>query len=101
MGSEPEQCLICLEKFTDNEAYIPELDCDCAIFVHWDCWEPWTGGCLYCRDIYVEYDEPIVIVERRYPIELYILHDNRASFLLKASVAFFTLYFFILFFHGD
>jgi len=54
-------CLICLEKFTEDEAFIPELDCECAIFVHWECWEPWCGACLYCR-VYEEelMEEPII-----------------------------------------
>jgi hypothetical protein len=42
-------CLICLEKFTEDEAFIPELECECAFFVHWHCWEQWCGACLYCR----------------------------------------------------
>jgi len=96
-----EQCLICLEKFTEDEAYIPELECECAIFVHWDCWEPWTGGCLYCRDIYIEYDdEPIVIPEQR-AIQNYIVNNDLASLLLKALITFFTVYFFILLYHVD
>ena len=49
-------CLICLEKFTEDEAFIPELECECAFFVHWRCWEQWCGACLYCR-VYDE--EPV------------------------------------------
>ena len=46
---EPLACPICLESFTENSAHIPELSCNCSIFVHLECWEPWTGECLYCR----------------------------------------------------
>ena len=101
MGSDPEQCLICLEKFTEDEAYIPELECECAIFVHWNCWEPWTGECLYCRDTYVEYNEPIIVPQRHYIIEVYLLYNDSASLLLKSLIVFFTLYFFILLYHAD
>ena len=54
-------CLICLEKFTEDEAFIPELECECAFFVHWHCWEQWCGACLYCR-VYDEeqVEEPVV-----------------------------------------
>jgi hypothetical protein len=97
--TDAEQCLICLENFTEDEAYIPELDCDCAIFVHWGCWEPWVGGCLYCRENSLENYEIIVVNERRYPFELYILHNEWANFLLKVSVVFFSLYFFIIINH--
>jgi hypothetical protein len=96
MGSEPEQCLICLEKFTENEAYIPELECECAIFVHWACWDPWAGGCLYCRDEYIEYDdEPIVIPERHNAIVNFIYHDDLTKLLINISLVSFILYFYI------
>lgn len=98
--SNAEQCLICLEEFTQDKAYIPELECECAIFVHWACWEPWAGGCLYCRDEYIEYDDEPIIPEQR-PIQNYIVNNDLTGFLLKISVAFFTLYFFVLFYHTD
>ena len=46
---EPLACPICLESFTENSAHIPDLPCNCSIFVHLECWERWTGVCLYCR----------------------------------------------------
>ena len=59
-------CPICLESFDVNEAYIPDLDCNCTLIVHWSCWEPWTGECLYCRNT-IEYEEPhieVIIIRR-------------------------------------
>lgn len=99
MGSDPAQCLICLENFTEDSAYIPELECECAIFVHWTCWEPWNGGCLYCREIELEDDIVVPIGERRYVIELYMVYNEWTSFFLRLAVGFFTLYFFILLNH--
>ena len=86
--ASPEQCIICLEDFTQDKAYIPKLNCNCAIFVHWDCWEPWTGECLYCRS-----EEPIRY--RRIPI-VFILEDNNTAVILRLLVCLFSLYFFIL-----
>lgn len=44
-------CPICLEHFQEDAAYIPDdLNCDCTLIVHWECWEPWSGDCLYCRN---------------------------------------------------
>jgi len=51
---DPATCPICLENFTEDEAYIPELECTCLLIVHLDCWEPWSGECLYCRNTFQE-----------------------------------------------
>ena len=52
MGSSDKQleCMICLSDFHANFAHIPELDCSCTIIVHEECWEHWSGRCLYCRN---------------------------------------------------
>ena len=97
--TDAEQCLICLEKFTEDEAYIPELDCECAIFVHWSCWEPWTGGCLYCREISLEEYDELIIPEPRYAIREFIIHNNQMNILFNLSLCFFSLYFFIILHH--
>jgi hypothetical protein len=94
--AEAEQCLICLEKFTEDLAYIPELECECAIFVHWTCWERWTGDCLYCRGGYIDYDdEPIIIPEQRNGIANFIFYDDLTKVFLYISLGFFILYFYI------
>jgi len=89
----PEQCIICLENFTQDKAYIPKLNCNCAIFVHWDCWEPWTGECLYCRS-----NEPIniqPIIYRRAPI-IFVLNDNNTAVILRLVAILCCFYFFII-----
>lgn len=52
MGSSEKQleCMICLSDFHADFAHIPELDCSCTIIVHEECWEQWSGYCLYCRN---------------------------------------------------
>ena len=52
MGSSDKQleCMICLSDFQADFAHIPELDCSCTIIVHEECWEQWSGTCLYCRN---------------------------------------------------
>jgi hypothetical protein len=66
---EAVQCLICLEPFEENEALIPELECSCLLIVHEACWEPWSGECLYCRQI-EEYIPPVQINQSVYVINI-------------------------------
>jgi hypothetical protein len=56
------ECQICFEDFHADFAFIPELDCSCTIIVHEECWEQWSGLCLYCRNREYEVEEPIYIV---------------------------------------
>jgi len=67
-GSEKQlECQICFEDFHADFAFIPELDCSCTIIVHEECWEQWSGLCLYCRNR--EYDDiPPITEEVRPPI---------------------------------
>jgi|LakMenEpi03Aug12_release.lakeMendotaPanAssembly.Ray.scaffolds.fasta_scaffold841821_1 hypothetical protein len=44
-------CIICLQTFETNYAYIPILNCDCIFITHNECWDKWTGDCLYCRKV--------------------------------------------------
>lgn len=61
-GSEKQlECQICFEDFHADFAFIPELDCSCTIIVHEECWEQWSGLCLYCRNRVCEVEEPIDI----------------------------------------
>lgn len=87
----PLTCPICLELFEEDEAYIPELDCECAIFVHWGCWEPWEGGCLYCRDVPLfEEPEEEPIIQQRNP-----LYNWYFTFFVNIAIVSFTLHFLI------
>jgi hypothetical protein len=45
-----EVCKICLLDFETDHAFIPELDCDCILIVHEECWERWNETCIYCRE---------------------------------------------------
>ena len=72
---DPVACPICLENFQEDEAYIPDdLNCNCILIVHWSCWEPWSGECLYCRNIESLNIQPnvnvinIIINQERYTI---------------------------------
>lgn len=63
-------CIICLSDFSSDEAFIPALRCSCVIVVHKECWDQWTGACLYCREyahapIYIEIERP-----RQNPLDL-------------------------------
>lgn len=44
-------CIICLEPFETQYAFIPELNCECMFITHDECWLKWTGDCLYCRKV--------------------------------------------------
>lgn len=43
------ECAICLLEFQEDSAYVPDLGCHCTFIVHEECWNRWTGSCLYCR----------------------------------------------------
>jgi hypothetical protein len=44
-----EVCKICLLDFETDHAHIPDLDCECILIVHEECWERWNDTCIYCR----------------------------------------------------
>lgn len=48
------ECAICLSEFQADFALIPELDCNCIVVVHEECWDQWSGLCLYCRNTAIE-----------------------------------------------
>ena len=44
-----EHCMICLTNLQPGSRFVPELNCSCTILVHEECWNQWSGICLYCR----------------------------------------------------
>jgi len=50
---DPLACPICLDNFTEDDAYIPRLRCPCTLIVHLECWRRWSGECLYCRNTHL------------------------------------------------
>jgi hypothetical protein len=92
------QCPICLEIFKEDEAYIPDLECLCAIIVHLDCWIPWSGGCLYCRETPItDYEEFVLppIVEEPQNNQYIILYYNPHEILCVLALCI-VLYFYII-----
>ena len=80
-------CPICLELFTEDEAYIPPLVCGCNLIVHIECWQQWSGECLYCRNTHV-LEEPVVLIHVNPPV--YNLLDRMflaiLIFLISVSI---------------
>jgi len=87
------QCPICLDEFKVDEAHIPDLQCKCALIVHLDCWIPWSGGCLYCREELEEYEEPIVIVRQYVNPGIRYVHPADAVCIVTAIM---VVYFLII-----
>jgi hypothetical protein len=72
------KCIICLSNFETNEALIPELRCSCILVVHEECWDQWTGACLYCR----EYPEQP---------QIHVIEIHRPPNFIQISVCYFVL----------
>jgi hypothetical protein len=50
-----QKCMICLSDLPPESEFIPPLNCSCTMIVHEECWNQWSGSCLYCRhDIVLE-----------------------------------------------
>uniref|UniRef100_A0A6C0APR3 RING-type domain-containing protein n=1 Tax=viral metagenome TaxID=1070528 RepID=A0A6C0APR3_9ZZZZ len=93
------QCPICLEEFTEDFAFVPELPCNCALIVHQSCWEPWSGDCLYCRDTLTneprEHENEIQV---RFVQNINIVYYDPQRILFSVFL-FFALYLFIIITH--
>jgi hypothetical protein len=87
------QCPICLESFKEDEALIPDLPCNCALIVHLDCWTPWSGSCLYCREEVQEFQH--VVEPQLQQAQPNIVYYNPAD-VLCIIVACFVIYFYII-----
>ena len=86
---DPVACPICLENFQGDEAYIPDdLNCNCILIVHWKCWEPWSGECLYCRNIESLNIQPNVNVVN------IIINEDRYRLYNGVFLVFFLMYIF-------
>ena len=82
-------CPICLELFTEDEAHIPDLSCGCNLIVHEECWQPWSGECLYCRNTeIIEYiPNPIPVEVQVIPREIPRENLYRYTFFERFCVA--------------
>lgn len=88
---EPVSCLICLDYFKEDSAHIPDLPCSCTLIVHEECWKPWSGECLYCRESVEELPE----IQLRIVQNINITYQTPSQ-ILSTIIIFFALYFFIL-----
>ena len=86
------RCIICLSDFNSDEAFIPALRCSCVIVVHKECWDQWTGACLYCRE-YAHGTLPIYIeIERPQQSPLDLIRICLLYLVLLAFITWFQLY---------
>jgi len=88
MGSSDKQleCMICLSDFNADFAHIPELDCSCTIIVHEECWNKWSGSCLYCRTTNIvpaPINRPMPLINKLKKIIVYIIWSVLAFIYMK------------------
>ena len=92
LSMEPVSCLICLDYFKNDSAHIPDLPCSCTLIVHEECWEPWSGECLYCREALIE---ELPEIQLRIVQNINITYHN-PSYVLSTLIIIMLLYFFII-----
>jgi len=80
MEEKSLECSICFSEFIEDSAYIPVLDCSCILIVHEECWNKWTGICIYCRT-------PQQIIER-VPVNVPVLCERRVVNIVCAIICF-------------